>query len=235
MDYSKCSKCGSSKDVVFFREGLDVYPACIECIKKYATEEYGMYQETDENGVIWYCSDDFKEDYEEVIREQNLFDFFCAYNVYVEEPTEQQCNIDEIFYCEDCGEGLYKPTKDYIFIVDESKGKKVSLCPECMATTVGGIEKVKIETIKENGKYTTYYDFIYNGDVIISHFDWVNYHKETIDILVDYCKNEIGIEFEPIETEITESSNPCIMLKCYKVTNRKIEYDPSIRGYRVVE
>lgn len=214
MNFGKCCKCGSNKDVVYFHTE-EREPYCYECLKEYYKDDMEIIHEDGKELYYWKSEEDDYEPTQE-IKEDNVINF--ANELYYASSHESfwiPC-VEECFYCEVCADEMGK--KEIMFVVyDEKYKEEYTICPECF-TKINGIKKVIFEDAEYS--YNRKYSFVYGDDIVVENFESQHY-DDVENKIFDYCVNKLNIELveeEVIKTELTDfwTHTP----KFYKVLNR---------------
>ena len=216
MNFTKCIRCGSNKDVVYFHTE-EREPYCYECLKEYAKKYEDMQIIVEDGKELYYWKDEeVEEDFAEEIKVDNIVKFINEYYDKNDYKGNYVPSVEECHYCEVCADELNRI--DMMFIVyDEKYNEERTICPECFAK-LNGIKKVIFKDAKYI--YDKTYSLVYEDDTIVEDFH-AQQDNEVMQKIFDYCVNNLNIELveEPmIQTDLTGfwANTP----KFYKPVNR---------------
>lgn len=215
MNFAKCSRCGSNKDVVYSHTE-DIEACCYECLKDYAKKYEGMEIIEEDGKELYYWKDnEVDEDFAEEIKVDNIVEFINEYYDKNSYKGNYVPSIEECHYCEVCGYELNR--RDIMFVVyDEKCNEEYTICSECFAK-LNGMKKVIFKDAESI--YDKRYSLVYENDVVVEDYQ-EQQDKRVIQKIFDYCVNNLDIELveEPmIQTKLTSfwSNTP----KFYKPVN----------------
>lgn len=133
MNFSKCCKCESNKDVVYFHSD-EIEVMCYECLKDYVKDYEGIEIKEDDIGKKLYCLDD--------IVEENVVKFINKVNDIYSNNTA----VAELYFCELCAD---ESNKIMFIVVDTNEEEELTICPKCFAKLNEIDEELEEETILE--------------------------------------------------------------------------------------
>ena len=186
-DYSKCSKCGSVKDIncIWYDDG-EYFSICYDCLIELLKRDTDLKIE-EVDGETIFTSNLFDVE----VREKDLTSYMSMINSF---DNFVDVGVDDVL-CFDCNGSA----KKMFIIYDEKEKEDVTICPTCLAKRLGLDVILDKETMRDvvfhNGKIVS------NGKTVKCFEDWLRYN----DDIINYCIDNLGLKVEQLPIEYTDN------------------------------